>query len=94
MVGPAVVFLPGCGTAPDMPLGLVDFQHSAHLKVQPFVILGKPLGKVLVDCGFGNAKMPGAGSHRGIVFNDIHSQFTGSLPDGICHTIPSQLFCC
>ena len=42
------VFLPGGDAAPDVPLGLVDFQNFLHLQVQRPVELGQALGDILM----------------------------------------------
>ena len=40
--------------------------------------------------GFGNAEVPGGGPDGGTGFNHVHSQFTGSLLNGVCHMLPSD----
>ena len=40
--------------------------------------------------GLGKSKSFGSNSNRRSGLNHVHSQFAGSLFDGVCHTFPSD----
>ena len=88
------VFLPGGHSAPDMPLLFIQVQYLPHLSIKSGIILRKTLLQVLMDGGFGDAKVFCGSADSCAVFDDVHSQFAGSLLDGIYHGIPSDAVCC
>ena len=79
----SLVFSPGGHAAPDMPLLFVDIQHLPHLPIKGAVVLGQPLGNVLMYRGFGNSEMLCGGTDCRAGFNHVHSQLAGSVFDGI-----------
>ena len=83
------VFLSCCHAAADMALSRVDVQDGADLGIKQAVALRQSLGKVLVDRGFGDAKMLRRSAHRSTGFDHVHSQFAGSFFDRVCHKLPS-----
>ena len=87
------IFPLGGHAAPDVPLLLVPVQDRSGLGVELGVVLMQPTGDVLVYGGFGNAEMPGGGPDGGTGFNDVHSQFTGSLLNRFCHIVTSDAVC-
>lgn len=44
--------------------------------------------------GFGNSKVACGGADGGSVFDDVHSQFAGSILNGVCHSYPSDAVFC
>ena len=88
-----MLILPFCGhPAADVALPFVFVQNFPNLKVQRIIVLLQPLGQVFMHRGFGNAEVPGGGPDGGTGFDHVHSRFTGSLLNGVCHMLP--LRCC
>jgi hypothetical protein len=82
--GLTALILVFCGqTATDVSLTLVFVQYFSDLTIQPLVALWQPNLKVFVNGGFGNPKVACGGAYSGSVFNHVHSQFAGSVFNGI-----------
>ena len=77
------VFSAGCHAAPYVPLLLVGIQNLPNLLVENSVVPVKALGKVFVNGGLGDTKMFGGGADSCTCFDHVHSQFAGSVFDGI-----------
>jgi hypothetical protein len=81
----------GSQTASDMPLSLVGFQNHSYFLIKDPVVLGKAKRKVFMHRGFGYAEMLCYTPNGFPVFDHVHSQPAGSLPDVIVHARPSLL---
>ena len=91
---PSGILFPGGHPAADVALLLVFIQHGSGRPIQCGVQPPEPKGNVLVYGGFGDAEMPRGGADGGTRFNDVHSQFTGSLFNLLCHILTSDAVCC
>ena len=80
-----LIFLSGGHAASDMAFGLVLLQNGLHLQRERPVILGQPLGQVLMYGRFADPKLFCRSANRGAVFDDVHSQIAGSLLDVMLH---------
>ena len=79
------IFIP-CGKAtPNMPLSFVDLQDFMYLQIERMIILYKPLGQVLVYCGFADAELLRRSANRGAVFDDVCGQIAGALFNVMLH---------
>lgn len=86
--------MPGGHSAPDVALLLVFVQDGPGLGVKLGIAAPQPKGDILVDGGFGDAEVLRSRAHGGTGFNDVHSQFTGSLLNLLCHFLTSDAVCC
>ena len=68
-----------------MALGLVLRQNCADLLIQGAVAVGQPLGQILMYGRFTDAEVLRGRADGGAVFDDVHSQITGSLFDVLPH---------
>ena len=91
--GLLLVFLFRGHSAADVAFLLVLIQHRPGLGVELGMDPAQAAGDVLVDSGFGNAEVSGGGPDGGTGFNDVHSQFTGSLLHWFCHIATSDAVC-
>lgn len=87
------VFFSGGYSAADMSLRFVTVQDHPNTIIEPLVILWKTVADIFMDGGFGNSEMFCRSTHCCLILNDVHSQFAGSSPNGICHVIPPWLWC-
>ena len=76
-----------------MPLLLIYIQDLPHLLIEQMVILRQPLLQILVNRGFGDAKVLGGRPDRGPCFDHVHSHFAGSFLNGVRHNLPSDAVC-
>ena len=87
------IFPSGGKTAPDVSFGFVLFQDLSDFFVQQGICFLKPVLQIFVDSGFGDAEVICGGAHRGAGFDDVHSQFAGSLVNVVVHVAPSDAVC-
>ncbi len=71
-----------CGkTAADMPLLLVDVQHPPHLFIQCRIRFFQSVGHIHMYGRFTDSEFLCSGTHGRFVFDDIFTEFNGSLFD-------------
>ena len=90
----SLVFSPGRHTAPDMAFLLVDFQDAPYLSVQRGIAFAQPLLQILVNGGFGDAKVACGGPDGGAGLDHVHSKSAGPFFNSVQHGFPSDAVCC
>ena len=80
------VFIFGSKASADMPLGFIDRQNLTYLPIQSKIVILQSLGQILVHRRFGNAEPLCGSPDRGAVFDDVHSQFSGSCFHVVCQS--------
>lgn len=86
----ASIFPPGGHTAPDVAFLFVSLQYRPDLGVEGRVVLWKTAHQVLVNGGFGNAKVTCGCPYSSAGFDHVHSKSAGSFFYGLLHGFPSD----
>ena len=86
----ASIFPPGGHTAPDVAFLFVSLQYRPDLGVEGRVVLWKTAHQVLVNGGFGNAKVICGCPYSSAGFDHVHSKSAGSFFYGLLHGFPSD----
>ena len=90
----AFVFFASGEAAADVALAFIQIQNLPDLGIQLRIAAGQAILQILMDGGFGDAKVVCSGADCGAGFDDVHSQSTGSLVNGVYHVAPSVAVCC
>ena len=89
----AFIYPSGGHSSTNMSFHLVQIQYFSYLHIQQGIALGKSQLNILVHGGFGNTKVFCSGTDCCAGFDDVHSQFAGSLLNGVTQLPPSDAVC-